>query len=51
MRGDQAFLTVEGIEQHRELNRYETLNVSDREPRTAAELETLPILARARSFL
>jgi hypothetical protein len=51
VRGDQAFLTVEGIEQNRELNRYERLNVSDREPRTAAELATLPILAKARSFL
>lgn len=51
VRGDQNLLTAEGIEQGRDLNRYERLDVSDREPRFAAELEASSIIARARSFL
>lgn len=50
VRGDQIFLTVEGIEQGRDLNRYERLDVADPLPRSTAE-RNVPITFRARSFL
>jgi hypothetical protein len=47
---DRNLLTVEGIEQGRDLNRYERLDVADPRPRSVAE-RNVPITFRARSFL
>jgi hypothetical protein len=50
VRFDRNLLTVEGIEQGRDLNRYERLDVADPQPRSVAE-RNVPITFRARSFL
>jgi|SRR6266542_554901 len=51
VRFDGNLLTVEGIEQGRDLNRYERLDVADPRPRPVAEMESASITVRARSFL